>query len=102
MAISVGDNVRVVATPLTEKLGLAGLVGQVYGETRLSFSGVEVGGEIADDYAINMQLQGRPGTLWFAPQLLAFIDHAPGTEVVIGSKRLVRSASGEWIEAGGA
>jgi hypothetical protein len=98
MAISFGDKVRVVATPLTEKLGLSGLSGQVYGETRPSVTGVEVIGEIADDYAINVQLERRPDTLWFARQLLEFIDHAPGTEIVIGTKRLVRIASGEWME----
>jgi hypothetical protein len=98
MQISFGDNVRVLKTPVTEKLGLAGLVGQVYGETRPSFSGVEVVGEVSDDYAINVQLQGRSDTLWFAPDLLELIDHAPGTEIVIGKKRLVRSESGEWEE----
>jgi hypothetical protein len=98
MAISFGDHVRVVSTPLTETLGLSGLSGQVYGETRPSVTGVEVIGEIADDYAINVQLERRSGALWFARQLLEFIDHAPGTEIVIGTKRLVRTASGEWVE----
>jgi hypothetical protein len=98
MTISFGDNVRIVSTPLTVDLGLAGLVGQVYGETRLSYTGVEVVGEPADDYALNVQLEGRPDTIWFAPHLLQFIDHAPGTEIVIGNSRMIRSSSGEWIE----
>lgn len=37
MVISFGDNVRVVSTPLTVTVGLAGLV---YGETTLSVTGV--------------------------------------------------------------
>jgi hypothetical protein len=98
MSISFGDSVRVVSTPLTLSLGFAGLSGQVYGETTPSVTGVEVFGGVADDYAINVQLEDRPDAIWFAAELLEFIDHAPGTEVVIGKKRLVRSASGAWIE----
>src|SRR5438128_899357 len=98
MAISFGDNVRVASTPLTVSLGLAGLTGQVYGETTPSITGVEVIGGAAADYAINVQLDGRDKSLWFAPELLEFVDHAPGTEIVIGNKRLVRTASGEWVE----
>ncbi|MBX6312193.1 MAG: hypothetical protein IRY99_04640 [Isosphaeraceae bacterium] len=98
MAISFGDNVRVASTPLTVSLGLAGLMGQVYGETTPSVTGVEVVGRSAADYAVNVQLDGRDESLWFAPELLEFVDHAPGTEIVIGNKRLVRTASGEWVE----
>ena len=98
MAITFGDNVRVVSTPLTVSLGLAGLTGQVYGETTPSVTRVEVVGGAAADYAINVQLNGREETVWFAPELLEFVDHAPGTEIVIGNKRMVRTASGEWVE----
>jgi hypothetical protein len=42
---------------------------------------------------------GRPESLWLAPELLEFIDHAPGTEIEIGSKRFIRAASGDWNEA---
>jgi len=98
MAISFGDNVRVASTPLTISLGLAGLTGAVYGETTPSVTGVEVIGRTDEDYAINVQLEGRDESVWFAAGLLEFIDHAPGTEVVIGNKRIVRSASGEWVE----
>mgnify|MGYP000285989531 CR=1 FL=1 len=79
MAIAFGDNVRVVSTPLTVSLGLAGLTGAVYGETTPSVTGVEVIGGAAHDYAINVQLDGRDESLWFAPELLEFVDHAPGT-----------------------
>jgi hypothetical protein len=91
MAISFGDNVRVATTPLTTALGLSGLTGAVYGETTASVTGVEVVGEVADDYAIDVQLDGRDGSIWFAPELLEFVDHAPGTEIVIGNRRLIRS-----------
>jgi hypothetical protein len=98
MMISFGDHVRVRSTPATVPLGLAGLVGQVYGETRPAATGVEVIGGTAQDYAINVQLLDRADTLWFAPDCLEFVDHAPGTEIVIGNRRFIRSASGEWVE----
>ena len=98
MSISFGDNVRVVETPLTTGLGFAGRVGQVYGETTPSVTDVEVVGDASDDYAIAVQFDGKSDSIWFAPQLLEFVDHAAGTEIVIGSKRLVRDSSGEWIE----
>ncbi|OAI51275.1 hypothetical protein AYO44_05080 [Planctomycetaceae bacterium SCGC AG-212-F19] len=98
MAISFGDNVRVASTALTVSLGLAGLTGQVYGETTPSVTGIEVIGGATANYAINVQLDGRDESLWFAPQLLEFVDHAPGTEIVIGNKRLVRTPSGEWVK----
>jgi hypothetical protein len=98
MAIAFGDNVLVTTTALTSSLGLAGLTGMVYGETTPSVTGVEVIGQPDDDYAIAVQLEGRDESLWFAVGLLEFVDHAPGTEIVIGDKRVVRAVTGEWIE----
>ena len=98
MTISFGDNVRVRSAPETVALGLAGLAGQVYGETRPSVTGVEVIGGAGEDYAVNVAIEGRADPLWFATGLLEFLDHAPGTEVVIGTRRLVRNASGEWMD----
>jgi hypothetical protein len=98
MDVSFGDNVRVASTPLTTSLGLAGLTGVVYGETTPSVTGVEVVGRATADYAVNVQLDGRDESLWFASELVEFVDHAPGTEIVIGNKRAVRTASGEWME----
>jgi hypothetical protein len=100
MAISFGDKVRVASTPLTVSLGLAGLTGVVYGETTPSILGVEVIGGAARDYAINVKLDGRDEPFWFAPELLEFVDHAPGTVAVIGNTRFVRSVSGEWVADG--
>jgi hypothetical protein len=36
--------------------------------------------------------------LWFARELLEFVDHAAGLEVEIGDKRLIRRADGGWDE----
>jgi hypothetical protein len=63
--------VRVRSTPETEALGLAGLSGEVMGETRPSASRVEdiVGGDGAD-YAINAWFEERREQYWFHPDLL--------------------------------
>ena len=101
VTLSFGDNVRIRSTPLTEKLGLAGQTGSVYGETTPSVTGVEVIGEVTDDYAVNVMIEARAQQLWFACELVEFIDHGAGTEVRIGDRHLVRDASGEWSEVPG-
>ncbi len=99
-SISFGDHVRVRPTPETETHGVAGLCGQVYGETTPSVTGVSVIGTVRHDYALNVHFDGRAQTLWFAPELLEFVDPAPGTEIRLDGvpKKWTRSASGEWIE----
>ena len=96
-----GDNVRIRATPLTEQLGYAGLAGSVYGETTPSVSSVDVIGDASDDYALNVMLEGRDEQLWFAPQLVQFVDHAAGTTIRIGDREMVRRDDGEWDEVPG-
>jgi len=101
--ISFGDNVRLRSTAETEALGLAGRVGQVYGETTPSITGVSVVGQLSGDYALNVHFEGRTDTLWFAPELLEFVDHAPGTEIRLAGvpRTWKRSATGAWVESRG-
>lgn len=96
--ICYGDNVRIRRTPETERLGIAETIGNVYGETTPSESGVEVVGELRSDYALNVYFESRQKSHWFAPELLEFVDHAPGTEVhVHGSPfKSVRQRDGSW------
>src|ERR1051326_3237614 len=68
--IGFGDNVRVHRTPETEALGVAGHVGQVYGHTTPSITGIRVVGGSDGDYALNVHFDGSEDTIWFAPQLL--------------------------------
>jgi hypothetical protein len=98
--ISFGDNVRVRSNQDTQALGVASQVGQVYGETTPSISGVKVIGQLAGDYALNVHFEGRTDTLWFAPEMLEFVDHAAGTEIRLGGvpRKWTRNESGEWIE----
>jgi hypothetical protein len=99
--ISFGDNVRVRPTPLTESLGLADMVGQVYGWTTPSETGVEVIGDLKDDYAVNVFFVDRNEDRWFVSELIEFVDHAPGTKFTIGKvpKTWTRTESGEWVES---
>ncbi|MFQ3593596.1 MAG: hypothetical protein SNJ82_10500 [Gemmataceae bacterium] len=101
--ITFGDNVRLRSTPETEALGVAGQVGQVYGETTPSITGVTVIGQPTKDEALNVHVEGWTDTLWFAPELLEFVDHAAGAEIRLDGvpKKWTRNASGEWVESSG-
>jgi len=100
MNIGFGDNVRVLTKTLTEDLGIAGIKGNVYGETTPSVSGVEVLGEITKDFALFVQPDDEAVKgFWIVPDLLEFIDHAPGTEMTVGNVRAVRQADGSWVES---
>lgn len=100
-SISFGDNVLIRSTPLTQKLGLAGFVGNVQGETTPSVTGVEVIGKLREDYAIHVFFEDREEGYWFAPELLEFVDHAPGIEIRLEGvpQKWTRSKTGEWIES---
>jgi hypothetical protein len=97
---SFGDRVRIRSSTETESKGVAGLTGQVYGQTTPSVSGVEVIGETTSDYAINVFFEGRDESFWFAASLVEFIDHAPGTEITLDGvpKKWVRTETGDWQE----
>ena len=96
--ISFGDNVKVRETPITQAAGIAGLVGNVYGFTTPSMTKVEVIGELKEDFAFNVFFEERDEAFWLAPDLLEFVDHAAGTEIIIdgSDKKWVRNESGEW------
>jgi len=99
-APSFGDNVRIRSTPETEERGVAGAVGQVYGFTTPSQTNVVVIGGNAEDFALNVAVEGRGSDLWFAVHLVEVIDHAPGTTISIDGvpKQWVRTADGDWRE----
>src|SRR5579862_8563638 len=93
--ITFGDNVRVRDTPITRARSLSGLNGQVYGHTTPSITRVEVIGELLTDYAINVHFKDGGHSLWFAPELLEFIDHGGGTTVKVGrGKEWTRQTDG--------
>lgn len=99
MNITFGDNVKVLSSPGTDAIGISGKVGQIYGETTPSVTGVEVIGEIDEDFALNVSIDGCDETYWLSPNLLEFVNHAEGTEMIIGNFRAVRKADGSWEES---
>ena len=98
--ISFGDRVRILSSPETESMGVVGLIGQVFGKTILSVTNIEVIGETSADYAFNVFFEERTESFWFAPELVEFTDHSPGTEITLDgvAKKWVRTESGEWRE----
>lgn len=98
--VSFGDPVEIV-TPLTQSRGYAGRKGSCWGWTTPSVSGVpNVIGGTASESAFNVHF-GDDGVKegWFAPELVEFVDHGPGTTISVGDRQLVRGADGEWNEA---
>ena len=96
--ICYGDNVRIRRTPETERLGIAEVIGNVYGETTPSETGVEVIGELLSDYAHQVYFESLKKSYWFAPEMLEFVNHAPGTEVHVHGTafKSVRQRDGTW------
>ena len=96
--VSFGDNVRILRTAETERLGIAEMIGNVYGETTPSVTQVKVIGKLESDYAFNVYFDTLNLSYWFSPHMLEFVNHAPGTEVhVHGSPfKSVRQPDGTW------
>jgi hypothetical protein len=97
--ITFGDTVRVKAAPETEAAGLAGLTGEVYGQSVPSISGASpIIGPLTEDYAVNVFFTDRNEAHWFAEQLLEFVDHTPGAQLSIDgvAGQWVRDTDGKW------
>ena len=93
------DNVRIVQTPDTERLGYAGKLGVCRGFTTPSVTGVEVVGEADDDFALAVRFDDLDSEVWFSVDLVDLVDHAPGTTISVGdSYSAVRRADGSWKE----
>ncbi len=96
--IDFGDRVRIVRTEETEQRGFADAIGQVMGFTTPSLTGInDVIGGSDMDVAVAVEFESPElGDAWFTPSLVEFVDHAPGTEISIGEKRLRRTSDGGW------
>lgn len=100
MTAGFGDTVRIVESPETIAKGIAGRVGTVFGFTTPSVTGVDVIGSAADDFALNVDIEGFDDEIWINPDLVEFIDHGAGQTITLEgvNKKWVRSESGEWVE----
>jgi len=96
--ISFGDRVRIRSTKLTETLGIAGQVGIVSGRTIPSVTGVEVIGTATKDLAIAVTLEAQTRQLWFAEEVLDFVDRGAGTIVEIQGRKVIRDEHDSWRE----
>jgi hypothetical protein len=94
------DRVRIVASEETERLGLAGREGQVYGWTTPSVTGVETIGAPARDHAVNVHFDELGEGFWFAEDLVERLDRGAGTVVRLDGSdtEFIRLANGEWEE----
>jgi hypothetical protein len=92
--ISFGDRVRIRLTEATETLGIGGRIAIVNGLTTPSVTGVEVIGTSSKDLAIAVTLEGQTRQLWFAEEVLEFVDHGAGTTVEIPGRKLIRDEHG--------
>ena len=100
MAISFGDNVRIISSPATDAAGISGMTGCVYGETVPSSSGAIPLGDLAEDYAVNVFVESLNEDFWLNPSLVDFIDHGEGAEITIDGSpvKIVRQSDGSWAE----
>jgi hypothetical protein len=74
--VSFGDRVRIRSTQATDALGIAGQMGIVNGRTTPSVTSVEAIGKPSKDLAIAVTLEAHTKQLWFAEEVLEFVDHA--------------------------
>jgi len=97
--ISFGDNVRIVDDIATRESGHANMVGVCYGLTTPSVTAVVVVGDTISDVALNVHFDDDAiSDAWFAPELVALVDHAVGSRATVGTHAFVKGADGEWME----
>jgi hypothetical protein len=96
--ISFGDRVRIRSTEATEPLGIAGQMGIVNGRTTPSVTRVDVIGKSSKDLAIAVTLEAQTKQLWFAEEVLEFVDHGAGTIIETQGRKLIRDEHGSWRE----
>jgi hypothetical protein len=90
--------VRIKRSSETERLGLAGRIGEDCGFTTPSVTGVSVIGDLREDYARSILFADTDEQLWFAEHLLEYLDHDPSLEVTICGKRVFYTSDGRWQE----
>lgn len=95
-----GNKVKIKTTLETVEKGLAGKVGEVYGETTPSMMDYEVIGTPKEDYAVNVHFDELEESFWFDADLLEYIDDGEGTVIALDGidKKWTKGKDGEWIE----
>jgi hypothetical protein len=100
MLDSFGNKVRIKDAPLTKEKGLAGKVGEVYGQTTPSVVDVEIIGTPSEDIAVNVYFDDLKISYWFDRDLLETISDGQGTVITLDGidKKWTKGQSEQWIE----
>jgi hypothetical protein len=95
-----GNKVRIRSSLETDKRGLAGKIGEVYGQTTPSMMDIEVIGTPKEDYAVNVCFEDLRDSFWFDADLLEYLDNGQGTVITLDGidKKWTKGTEGEWIE----
>ena len=98
--LSFADRVKIRASEATTARGVAGRIGEIHGFTMPSASGVEVIGGTAQDVALGVYFDDLKEALWFAPNLLDFVDHGEGTTIRVQGSEVewIKTERGDWIQ----
>ncbi len=73
-------------------------MGIINGRTTPSVTNVDVVGKATKDLAIAVTLVAQTKQLWFAEEVLEFVDHGAGTIVEAQGRKLIRDEHGSWRE----
>lgn len=98
--LSFADRVRVRNSDDTAARDFAGKVGEIHGFTMPSGSGVEVIGTSSRDVALGVYFDDLKEALWFAPELLEFVDHGEGTRIRVEGSDVewIKTERGDWVQ----
>ena len=96
---SFGNKVKIKDSPLTVEKGLAGKVGEVYGQTTPSMMDFEIIGTPKEDIAINVYFDDLKTSYWFDSDLLETIDDGQGAVITLDGvdKKWTKGQKGQWI-----
>jgi hypothetical protein len=97
---SFGNKVKIKDSPETQEKGLAGKVGEVYGQTTPSMMDFEIIGTPKDDFAVNVYFEDLKDSYWFDADLLETIDDGQGSVITLDGvdKKWTKGQNGHWIE----
>ena len=98
--LAFADRVRIRETSDTSESKVAGRVGEIHGFTMPSASGVSVIGSSSHDVALGVYFDELKQALWFAPELLEFVDHGAGTTIWVQGSEVewVKTERGDWVQ----
>lgn len=95
-----GNKVKIKRSAETKEKGLAGKIGEVYGETTPSLMNFKIIGQPKQDYAVNVYFEDLGKSFWFDADLLEHLDSGQGTVITLDDigKKWTKGENGEWIE----